>query len=72
MPMARKIHLTPEECRARGGEVIIKEGPPTWHGDRIVLCKLPVSRGSDLSLRWQKKPTAYRVIILGKASEFGL
>jgi len=59
-----KIPKTEAECRALGGEVIVKEGAPTWHGEKLILCKIPLSRNPEYALPWQKK--GFRVVIMGK------
>jgi hypothetical protein len=57
--------ITEAECIAKGGQVITRPGPPTWHGRSLKICIIPDAVAAGMKLPWQKG--GKRAIIIGKA-----
>jgi len=63
MPVV-KMPKTEAECRALDGKVVYAEGSPTWHGKRMILCKIPLDKHPEYGIGdWQKH--GFRVVIMG-------
>lgn len=60
--------ITESECIARGGQVVTRQGPPTWKGEKLKICIIDFENlPPEVKEKFPWIKEGKRPIIIGKA-----